>query len=52
MEKKTTLDHEWILLMKEAKDNGITKEEILDFLKNPQFVTNNCSFSPEKLAFK
>jgi Anti-repressor SinI len=52
MEKTTTLDLEWILLMKEAKENGITKEEIMDFLKNPQFMTIDGSFSPEKLVIK
>lgn len=52
MEKKITLDHEWILLMKEAKENGITKEEIMDFLKNPQIITIDASFSPEKVATK
>ncbi|MGM0805029.1 MAG: anti-repressor SinI family protein [Bacillota bacterium] len=52
MEKKITLDREWILLMKEAKESGITKEEIMDFLKNPQFMTIDGSFSPEKLVIK
>jgi Anti-repressor SinI len=52
MEKKTTLDREWILLMKEAKENGITKEEIMDFLRDPQIITIDRSFSPEKLVIK
>ncbi|MED1863885.1 anti-repressor SinI family protein [Fictibacillus nanhaiensis] len=52
MEKKITLDLEWILLMREAKENGITKEEIMDFLRNPQIMTIDGSFSPEKQVTK
>ncbi|WNB92441.1 anti-repressor SinI family protein [Bacillus sp. NEB1478] len=35
MENTVTLDREWIDLMKEARDQGFTKEEIVEFLKNP-----------------
>lgn len=38
MENTFTLDHEWIELMKEARDQGFTKEEIISFLKNPQLT--------------
>jgi uncharacterized membrane protein len=40
VENILTLDREWIELMKEARDHGFTKEEIIDFLKNPQLVMN------------
>nr|WP_285876788.1 anti-repressor SinI family protein [Fictibacillus phosphorivorans] len=30
------MDREWVELMKEARDHGFTKEEIMNFLKNPQ----------------
>lgn len=35
VENTVTLDREWIDLMKEARDQGFTKEEIVEFLKNP-----------------
>ncbi|MDM5314840.1 anti-repressor SinI family protein [Fictibacillus sp. b24] len=38
MENTLTLDHEWIELMKEARDQGFTKEEIIRFLQNPQLI--------------
>ena len=41
MEKTLKLDHEWIELLKEARDQGFTKEEIMSFLKNPQLLTTN-----------
>jgi DNA-binding transcriptional MerR regulator len=34
----STLDQEWIELLKEARDHGFTKEEILEFLQNPQQI--------------
>jgi DNA-binding transcriptional MerR regulator len=40
VENILTLDREWIELMKEARDHGFTKEEIIDFLKNPQLAMN------------
>jgi Anti-repressor SinI len=36
VEETLTLDHEWIELMKEARDQGFTKEEIVNFLQNPK----------------
>lgn len=36
MENSFKLDHEWIELIKEARDQGYTKEEIIRFLQNPQ----------------
>ncbi|MBN3546492.1 anti-repressor SinI family protein [Fictibacillus barbaricus] len=30
-----SLDQEWIELILEARDQGFTKEEIIDFLNNP-----------------
>ncbi|RZT21345.1 anti-repressor SinI family protein [Fictibacillus sp. BK138] len=36
MENTLTLDREWIELMKEARDHGFTKEEVINFLKNPE----------------
>jgi DNA-binding transcriptional MerR regulator len=38
VEKTFQLDHEWIELMKEARDQGFTKEEIIRFLQNPQLI--------------
>ncbi|MBN3553956.1 anti-repressor SinI family protein [Fictibacillus nanhaiensis] len=32
------LDHEWIELIKEARDQGFTREEIIRFLQNPQLA--------------
>lgn len=40
MENTLLLDHEWIELMKEARDHGFTKEEIMNFLQNPQLAMN------------
>ena len=34
-EKKNKLDHEWLLLIKEAKNMGIPKDEVLHFLRHP-----------------
>jgi DNA-binding transcriptional MerR regulator len=38
VENCLTLDQEWIELLKEARDHGFTKEEIIEFLKNPQLI--------------
>jgi uncharacterized membrane protein len=38
VENTSTLDREWIELMKEARDHGFTKEEIITFLKDPQLI--------------
>ncbi|WP_082820771.1 anti-repressor SinI family protein [Fictibacillus phosphorivorans] len=38
MDNTLTLDHEWIELMKEARDQGFTKEEVMSFLQNPQLI--------------
>ncbi|WP_338083487.1 anti-repressor SinI family protein [Fictibacillus nanhaiensis] len=40
MENTITLDREWIELMKEARDQGFTKEQIIEFLKNPQLFVS------------
>jgi DNA-binding transcriptional MerR regulator len=42
VENILTLDREWIELMKEARDHGFTKEEIMNFLKNPQLEMAEC----------
>jgi DNA-binding transcriptional MerR regulator len=42
VENILTLDREWIELMKEARDHGFTKEEIMNFLKNPQHEMAEC----------
>jgi hypothetical protein len=34
------LDQEWIALIKEARDQGFTKEEITAFFQNPTSVMN------------
>jgi Anti-repressor SinI len=52
VEKLTSLDNEWIALMKEARDHGFTKQEILDFLKNPPLFMKNSSSSENKLVLK
>jgi Anti-repressor SinI len=43
VENTLLLDHEWIELMKEARDHGFTKEEVINFLKNPQLILNEMS---------
>jgi len=44
MEYTLSLDKEWIELMIEAKDQGLTKQEIRDFL-NVQIAVNQCGNS-------
>ncbi|MBH0164259.1 anti-repressor SinI family protein [Fictibacillus sp. 7GRE50] len=36
------LDQEWIKLIKEARDLGFTKEEIIRFLQNPHLALEHC----------
>jgi hypothetical protein len=38
VEKHITLDHEWIELIKEARDQGFTKDELIEIFKNPQLM--------------
>lgn len=38
MENYITLDHEWIELIKEARDQGFTKDELIEIFKNPHFM--------------
>jgi Anti-repressor SinI len=47
VENTLTLDREWIELMKEARDHGFTKEEVINFLKNPQLILNEISLLQE-----
>jgi hypothetical protein len=47
VENTLTLDREWIELMKEARDHGFTKEEVINFLKNPQLILNEISLLEE-----
>ncbi|WP_144697299.1 anti-repressor SinI family protein [Fictibacillus phosphorivorans] len=44
MKYTLSLDKEWIELMIEAKDQGLTKQEIRDFL-NVQIAENQCGNS-------
>jgi len=41
VENTFKLDHEWIELIREARDQGFTKEEIIRFLQNPQLTLEN-----------
>jgi DNA-binding transcriptional MerR regulator len=47
VENRLTLDREWIELMKEARDHGFTKEEVINFLKNPQITLQEMSLLQE-----
>ncbi|WP_419865594.1 anti-repressor SinI family protein [Fictibacillus phosphorivorans] len=38
MENTLSLDQEWVELILEAREQGFTKEEIIDFLKNPNKI--------------
>lgn len=38
MQNTLSLDQEWIELILEARDQGFTKEEIIDFLNNPHSI--------------
>ncbi|MGA4721702.1 anti-repressor SinI family protein [Fictibacillus nanhaiensis] len=48
MENTLTLDHEWIELMKEARDQGFTKEEVMSFLQNPISLMEGFSLQENK----
>ncbi|KAB7707423.1 DNA-binding anti-repressor SinI [Bacillus aerolatus] len=45
MEKSQLVDQEWIVLMKEAKNLGISMEEIREFLKKEKVNLENVEFS-------
>lgn len=38
VENYIALDHEWIELIKEARDQGFTKDELIEIFKNPQLM--------------